>query len=337
MNSAATRFYKLCLSTWVAVLFLVLVGGIVRTTGSGMGCPDWPRCFGQWVPPTSIEQLPEDYKAKYAAHRAEKNQKFTRYLRLVGFRETANRIEQDPQILDEADFNATKTWIEYINRLVGVVIGLLIIAVFLASWKYRHTQPGVFWAALTTLLLVIIQGWFGSIVVSTNLTTWTISLHMFLALVIVGLLTWLMHAARPVNNVNCDRSYLRPLILVSIALFFVQTFMGTEVRSAIDLLAGSLPRSEWINALGMEFIVHRSFSWIILAVNGFLAWKLTKTNAQNPLLLAIIVLILGSFFSGIGMAYAGMPAFLQPLHLVIAAIAISLQFLLWLKLNPAKG
>lgn len=321
----------------MAVLFLVLVGGIVRTTGSGMGCPDWPRCFGQWIPPTSIEQLPPDYKAKYAAHRAAKNQKFTRYLRLAGFSGTADQIDQDPGILEEADFNPTKTWIEYVNRLIGVVIGLLIIAVFLASWRYRQRQPQIFWSALATLLLVIVQGWFGSIVVSTNLTTWTISLHMFLALVIVGLLTWLMHAARPGRNLAGSWPRARLFVLVSVLLSFVQIFLGTEVRSAIDIVAAQLPRAEWVNALGAEFIVHRSFSWVLLAVNGFLAWKLIKTNPENRLVKAIIALLLCAFFSGVGMAYAGMPAFLQPLHLVIAATTIALQFLLWLRLNPAKG
>jgi cytochrome c oxidase assembly protein subunit 15 len=321
----------------VAVLFLVLVGGVVRTTGSGMGCPDWPRCFGQWIPPTSVEQLPADYKDKFAAHRAAKNQKFARYLQIVGLNETANRITHDPEILEEADFNATKTWIEYLNRVVGVIIGLLIIAVFIASWKFRQAKPSVFRAAGATLLLVILQGWFGSIVVSTNLTTWTISLHMFLALVIVCLLTWLLHTARPINNLTAPSSYIRPLVLVCIVLFFVQVFLGTEVRSAIDRVAARMPRSEWINALGFEFVIHRSFSWLVLAANGFLAWKMLKTNPGNRLVVGIIVLILGSFFSGVGMAYAGMPAVLQPLHLVIASITIALQFLIWLRLNPARG
>jgi cytochrome c oxidase assembly protein subunit 15 len=321
----------------VAVLFLVLVGGIVRTTGSGMGCPDWPKCFGQWIPPTSIEQLPTDYKDKFAAHRAKKNEKFGNYLRLVGLDETAGRIQNDPAILEEADFNPTKTWIEYINRLIGVVIGLLIIAVFVSSWRFRGSEPAIFWSAAATLLLVIIQGWFGSIVVSTNLTTWTISLHMFLALVIVGLLTWLMHAARPVRNLWVAAAYVRPLVLIAIAISFVQIFFGTEVRSAIDAVALKIPRADWINALGGEFILHRSFSWIVLGVNVFLAWKMLKTNPANRLVVGIIVLLLCSFLSGVGMAYAGMPAVLQPLHLVIAATTVALQFLMWLRLNPVKG
>ena len=127
MNHSATKgYYKLCLSTLVAVYFLILVGGIVRTTGSGMGCPDWPKCFGQWVPPTSIDQLPPDYKEQFSAIRYKKNQKFARYLSAIGMSDTANKILNDDAILVESDFNAQRSLIEYLNRLVGVAIGTAI-------------------------------------------------------------------------------------------------------------------------------------------------------------------------------------------------------------------
>ena len=72
---------------WIALvlIFLVIVAGsLVRITGSGMGCPDWPKCFGQWVPPTTDEGLPADYKDIYSEKRAQKIDKFSSFLQALG-------------------------------------------------------------------------------------------------------------------------------------------------------------------------------------------------------------------------------------------------------------
>src|SRR5688572_24583126 len=162
-------FYKLSLSTLVAVYLLIMVGGVVRSTGSGMGCPDWPKCFGQWTPPTSVSQLPADYKEKYSEFRHKKNEKFAKYLKALGFNETADKILNDTSIREEADFNPVKTWIEYLNRIVGVIIGFLILAVFVSSLKFWKERRNLTVVSFLTFILVGFQGWIGSIVVSTNL------------------------------------------------------------------------------------------------------------------------------------------------------------------------
>ena len=304
----------------MAVYFLVLVGGIVRATGSGMGCPDWPRCFGSWIPPTSVEQLPKGYKEQYAAYRDKKNQKFAQFLTSIGMTETANQLINDPGILKEADFNATKTWVEYMNRVVGVVIGLMIIVLANSAWRNRKNSPGLFRGAAALLVLVIIQGWFGSIVVSTNLTAWTITVHMFLAIVMVALLVWLI--------VRSDESFrprlpVRGWALTVLAVLLVQIFLGTEVRSMIDRVASEISdRNSWIARLGSEFIIHRSFSWLVIIMMMAFAWKLRKSGAEKASYLVPILLLLCSVLTGTALAWFGVPAAMQPVHLLVAVISV---------------
>src|SRR5258706_12661799 len=87
----------------VTVFLVIIAGGVVRMTQSGMGCPDWPKCFGKWVPPTNAGQLPPDFE-KYLKH----------------------------QDIDHS-FNAFHTWTEYINRLLGALLGLLLLIQFIWS------------------------------------------------------------------------------------------------------------------------------------------------------------------------------------------------------------
>lgn len=333
MNTATGRFHRLCLITLVAVYFLILVGGIVRSTGSGMGCPDWPKCFGSWVPPTSVEQLPSDYKEKFAQFRDKKNQKFARYLKAFGFESTANAILTDKSILVEADFNVAKTWIEYINRVVGVIIGFLIVAVFVFSFLLRQENKTWFWIALATLITVIIQGWFGSIVVSTNLTSWTITLHMMLAFVLVGLLIWLYVQSAPAKHLHAGK-YTRLILALCTLLLIVQVLLGTEVRAALDRVADLLlPRESWISEAGKDFLIHRSFSWAVLLSHAILVYRIYKTSSYNTLTVGLVLLILLTLITGIGMAYFAVPAFLQPIHLLVATLTFGVQFLLFLRLK----
>ena len=335
MSTTAIRaFRKLCLSTLIAVYFLILVGGIVRTTGSGMGCPDWPRCFGQWVPPTSENELPADYKEVYSAHRDKKNQKFIKYLRLVGLNDTADKLVNDKSVLVESNFNPVKTRIEYVNRLAGVVIGLLIVALFWRSWALRKINKRFFIVAAVTLAIVIFQGWFGSIVVSTNLTTWTITAHMLLALVIVALVVYLYTITdSEVVKIN-TKSAVKWILAGCMVLLLTQVVFGTEVRGAIDRISfAGIPRTDWMSQLGSEFILHRGFSWVVLIIHVILVVQIQKTNVDKTLSRALIILILGTLLTGVGMAYFSIPAFLQPVHLLIATVTFGTQLLLFFRMN----
>lgn len=301
-----------------------------------MGCPDWPTCFGQWVPPTSVDQLPSDYKAVYSDYRHQKNVKFARYLTFFGMDKTAHQLLNDDDIREEADFNAAKTWVEYMNRLTGVTIGLFIIALFWQSIKLRKSHPRIFILSLLTLLAVIFQGWFGSIVVSTNLTTWTITIHMFLALVIVAILIYILDLSKPVekNELIKGGPVLRWVLITCMVTLFVQIFLGTNVREIIDQIATSLlPRNQWIDEVGRPFLIHRSFSWLVAVLHLVLLYLLMKTSGNKTLPLSLIILILGTLLTGAGMAYFSIPSFLQPVHLVLATITFGLQLHLYFNIS----
>jgi len=315
----------------VAVYVLILVGGIVRSTGSGMGCPDWPKCFGNWVPPKTVADLPANYKDIYASYREKKNVRFAKYLNALGMEDTAQKLLNDPSVLAENDFNPTKTWIEYFNRIVGVIIGFLILAVFISSIRFWKTETRLTVIALLSFLLVSFQGWIGSFVVSTNLTPWTITVHMFLALLIVALLVYLIHRSSYATVVNSTIGFW--WLVVCMAVLLVQTLLGTQVREAIDRVASWASREEWVANLGVEFVLHRSFSWIVLVLHVGLILNLRKTEGSKVFLLTLIVLILGTILTGAGMAYFAVPPYLQPVHLLLATATFGMQFMLLLKLN----
>jgi heme a synthase len=329
-NSRA--FYKLSLSTLVAVYILILVGGIVRSTGSGMGCPDWPRCFGNWVPPTSVSELPQDYKAFYAGYREKKNIRFAKYLRVLGMNDTADRLLNDKAVLEEADFNPTKTWIEYINRLVGVAIGFMIFAVFVASWKYRNTNRKLTVMAFATFVMVGFQGWIGSFVVSSNLTPWTITVHMFLALLIVAMLVYLVEYGHEKQG-RIQAPAGSWWLIACMVVLLIQVLLGTQVREAVDRVAAQVPRYAWLETIHADFVIHRSFSWVVVLLHVILIVNLRKTTGLKSFPVTLILLILGTIATGVAMASFAVPAFLQPLHLLLATVSFGMQFLLLLKLN----
>jgi cytochrome c oxidase assembly protein subunit 15 len=334
------RLGRFSLLTLISVYFLILVGGIVRSTGSGMGCPDWPKCFGNWVPPTSISELPLDYKEVYSNKRAKKNQKLAVYLQTLGFNNLASNILNDESILEEADFNPVKTWIEYVNRLVGVLIGLFIIVTVYLSTKFFNSDRKLFFTSLATLILVIFQGWIGSLVVSTNLIPFMVTIHMLLALVIVAMLSWIVIRSNPDLLVKIDsRSTVSYLLLACMLVLIIQIVFGTQVREAIDSVAASLQysqRGQWIHNLGGEFLIHRSFSWVVLIVHGLLMYKLLKMKFDSKVFKSLVAVIVLTIITGTSMAYFGMPAFLQPVHLLLGTVGFGLQIFLFLQLNSKR-
>jgi cytochrome c oxidase assembly protein subunit 15 len=318
-EQAAAHFRRLGILTIFAVYFVILVGGTVRASGAGMGCPDWPTCFGQWVPPTEEAQLPANYHQIYAERGYENTQ-----------------------------FNPIKTWTEYTNRLVGVTIGFLI---FLTAWSsriYRKTDKTIFYLAVSVFFLVGFQGWLGSSVVASNLKPLMITLHMLLALFIVALLIYtITRSQRDVLaqlDIRALPTKVKTVLIVAMMMTLLQVAMGTQVREAVDYIAHDhtyIERQYWRDDFPVIFYIHRSFSSIILFTNLWLAWKIIRSVDKNSLLrrigFSLASLVIIAILAGISLDRLGMPPVAQPIHLLMANLIFGAQFFLYSCLNYASA
>jgi cytochrome c oxidase assembly protein subunit 15 len=312
---------------------VVVAGSSVRITGSGMGCPDWPKCFGQWVPPTEESVLPENYREIYTEKRTKKIEKFCKFLNSIGLEKTSAQILNDPTLLLEEEFNATKTWTEYVNRLFGFLAGNFMLAMFV--WillKYRKRKLVLL--ALTNLILMAVEAWFGSIVVASNLVPWTITVHMFLALVIIGMQLYILHLISPVQQKKVALNQTMKWLAIAVfAITFYQMFLGTQVREYIDeLTKAGYGRDAWTEKLGMTFYIHRSFSWLVLAIMVYMVWQNEKLNKHRIIRSAFVILVL-ELIGGVLLAYANMPGLVQTSHLVFAAILFGILTMLIFRLR----
>ncbi|WP_461054126.1 COX15/CtaA family protein [Spirosoma arcticum] len=315
-DKQSQRFRSLVLLTIITVYLLILAGGIVRGTGSGMGCPDWPKCFGRWIPPTEISQLPTNYQEVYGA-----------------------------KLKGEVEFNAVKTWIEYVNRLLGAFTGFLVLATFVASLPYLRKDKPVFWGSLTALLLIGANGWLGSRVVATELAQYMITLHLLLAILVVFSLLFVLIRSGIANQKLPTRSQSNTtvnwLLLAIIVVSLGQIVLGAQVRDALNEVVqriGYTQRDNWIDNLDWRFYVHRSFSIVVLALHIAFIYQLHKVARSGviaQLTNALVALVVAEILTGVIMAYFAVPAAAQPIHLFLAVVIIGLQFVLWLLLHPA--
>ncbi|WP_231590717.1 COX15/CtaA family protein [Hymenobacter terrenus] len=358
ISPAARRFRSVGILTVVSVYLLILVGGIVRSTGSGMGCPDWPKCFGSWVPPTKASQLPDNYKEIYTAQRVAKNQKLARTLQRIGFAQVAGSIFAHPTQYIETDFNPVKTWIEYLNRLLGALIGLFIFLTVVFALPYWRRDRAIFWLSLASFLLTGVQGYLGSLVVSTNLLPVMVTVHMALALLIVALLLYAVDRAqwrtekisletRQVIPLYAAKLGKRPSLGLQLALWaallltFWQITLGTQVREQVDIVsaaAGYLSRETWVSRLGSVFSVHRTVSALVVLLNIYVSyelWQLAQSRLRR-FVTATLTIISLEILAGIVLASFALPAAVQPVHLTLATVLFGIQFLLLLAVTRAR-
>ena len=311
-------FPGLVLLTIITVYLLILAGGIVRGTGSGMGCPDWPQCFGRWVPPTEVSQLPPNYQQIYGA-----------------------------KLKGEVEFNAVKTWIEYINRLLGAFAGLLVFALLISSLSFLRRNTAVFIGSLTAFVLIGANAWLGSRVVATELADYLITLHLLLAVLVVFALLFVYIRTGKLNDFtvgNVQRNAgLNWLLVVTMFVSLGQVILGTQVRDVLDgivKMLGYAQRDNWIGAMDWHFYVHRSFSLVILGLHLWVIYQLRRassTGILNSLVGSLAGVVIAEIATGAVMAYFSVPAIAQPIHLFLAVVMLGLQFAAFLLLNQKRG
>jgi cytochrome c oxidase assembly protein subunit 15 len=340
ISASKNTFRKTNLITIALLFVLILAGGVVRSTGSGMGCPDWPKCFGRYIPPTSSSELPSDYKQKYVAGRLAKNQRFAKTLDIFGYSDLARRIRQDRSILVPEEFNAAKTWTEYINRLIGAASGFLLLLTAWFSFSYRKENKLIPFLSILNVILVGFQGWLGSIVVSTNLVAWIVTVHMLLALAILALAISTYHLAKVHGKHKLNVSPIAHVVaLLTLIITILQIAFGSAVREKIDEVAARLQggyRSDWINTAGEIFYRHRDVAVLVLIANILLFILIrggfNRHSIQQQVMSFTFLMIMLQMVTGILLSYWALPPVAQAAHIFLASLIFGGQFYLMLNL-----
>jgi heme a synthase len=290
-------FQKLALATTATTYLLILVGGLVRASGAGMGCPDWPKCFGLWVPPTRAAELPPGF--------------------------------------DPAQFNAALTWTEYVNRLLGVTTGFLIFATLVAALVRHRRAHGIVWPSVAAFLGVGFQGWLGGRVVAHGLAPWIVTTHLVVALVIVSLLLYatvnafFADGATPVSRGDRLAAWLAPGL---VALTLIQVALGAQVRGAVDVAAAlGVERSRILKTMGGFDDVHRGVAVCVFAVAVWLWSRARGTRSPRAVLhaaTAVVILAAAQIGAGLLLAQLALPRPVQVAHLSIASLLLGAEMLL---------
>ena len=290
-----------------SICLVICAGAFVRMTGSGMGCPDWPKCFGSWIPPMSITDLPDNYKEIYS-------EKHT----VEGY--------------DELDFNVFNTWTEYINRLLGALAGLFCFGLLIISVLMRNRS--LILLSLLLVSLMIFQAWMGAIVVYSILSPFKITLHLLIALIIVLLLLFLYYITSDIQNTSVKIKYQNikyKWVLLAISISILQVVLGTQVRESVDILLHSYDKINVISELPVVFDFHKTMAWLVLFSNGILVFHCKKVIKKSVELKAIIIVICLLLISGLLMTHYSLIGVAQWLHLISAISLCMFQFSILLK------
>lgn len=324
--------------TCFSIFLLVLAGGIVRATGSGMGCPDWPTCFGTYIPPTSESELPDNYQEIFLQKRLAKIDRYVKVLKSLGFTKQAERIANDGAIRQADDFSVVTTWIEAINRYLGALTGIFAFATLLSSFQFIRKRTSIFVITLFGVIAVIINGWMGSVVVATNLMQGPITIHYLAAFIAAGLFMWPVTIKAPEKSQNSGN--MDTWVFVLFGLIIIQSISGTWSRETVDSIARNnqlVDANQHLNlsAMGFIFVIHRYLSIIVVAISVYLIRKTTDATLKKWL--HVFLIIAGAqVLAGSANILFVLPPFAQAFHIFAGGLLFGISMFLTFKTIKRK-
>ncbi len=320
----------------ISIYVIFLAGSVVRMTGSGMGCPDWPKCFGYYIPPTNKSQITWQQNAGYKKGMIIIKNKTL----FVAQNDIKTGVEFNPTYWKKytkhnyATFNKYHTWTEYLNRLTSAIAGVFFLLLMVTSIKFWKENKKITYLSFVAFFLIIFEAWLGKTVVDSNLKPTIITIHMVAGLVIVAIVLRLLFIVSVKKSTIKNHTLFNKLLLFAVAFSLIQITFGTQVRQFID---------EQVKQLGFEnknysllnpnfkFYFHRSFTIAIVLVNFGMFYINKIYQLGYKLVNYIVIIIFLETLTGILMYYANFPVGTQAIHLLGGAILFGLQFYLWLQ------
>ena len=325
LSSDANKYRKL---VWVMAFLtfdLIVFGGFTRLTDSGLGCPDWPGCYGAANPFIAHEQI--------AAAEA---------------------------LMPTGPVTKVKAWIEMIHRYLAMGIGVLIMALMFQSIRqWRKTKLDAFAPAMPValFLFVCVQGAFGAWTVTLKLQPVIVTIHLLLGMALLSMLVWLggredylMKPPTPSRDIATLKG-LRTLALVAAAVLVVQIALGGWVSTNYATLACDefplcdgtfIPEMDFehgftlwrelgktaaghylqFSALVAIHWVHRNFAVIVTVVLGLAAWRAMRQPQLRKTGKLIAAILLAQLFTGVATVFFDFPLAIAVLHNAGAALLV---------------
>ena len=332
-------FLKSAKIALVLVYLVIFAGAFVRLTGSGMGCPDWPKCFGYYIPPTEKKELLFTAQKEY-----DKGQVIIKdEMILVAKTDFISKTNFDESNWekytkhDYAIFNPIHTWVEYINRLLGALAGIACVVTFILAFGLRKEKKLLLLLTFLVCVLMGFQAWLGKTVVDSDLSPYKITTHMLAALLIVAFQLIVIYTTQNNKKIVRYNTKFNTVLLLSLALTLIQIVLGTDVREQVDIISktGS-PEMMWLQNPTFVFYIHRSFSIVVLLTNLYLFSLNHKLSLGFSKIKWVIAILILEIISGIAMYYLDFPFGTQTIHVVLATLLFGVQFYIILESKSKK-